>query len=83
MKKSPFKKPKAQFKRRKRRVCIFCADKKIIDYKDVGLLRRFLTDRGKIMSPRSSGCCTLHQRHVAQAIKHARQLGLLPFLVDQ
>lgn len=72
-----------QFKRIKRKPCLFCVEKKmVIDYKDVNLLRRFMTDRGKIASPRRSGCCTLHQRRVAKAIKHARQLGLLPYLVD-
>jgi small subunit ribosomal protein S18 len=69
------------FKKR-RRICIFCADNKTIDYKDIKLLRKFVTDRGKIMSPRGSGCCTLHQRWIARAIKHSRQLGLLPYLVD-
>ena len=74
--------PKGQFKRRKRKPCVFCIDKKVLDYKDASYVRRFMTDRGKIAPRRLTGCCALHQRHVAKVIKRARQLGLAPYLVD-
>jgi small subunit ribosomal protein S18 len=70
------------FKRKKRRPCVFCVDKKTIDYKDVAFVRRFITDRGKIAPRRMTGCCALHQRMVSTVVKRARQMGLVPFLVD-
>jgi len=73
---------KKPFKKRKKRPCVFCVEKIGLDYKDVSFLRRFMTDRGKIASPRSSGCCAFHQRMVAKVIKRARQMGLVPYLVD-
>jgi small subunit ribosomal protein S18 len=64
---------------RRRRVCAFCLEKtKVIDYKDVATLRRFLTERGKIRSRRKSGTCARHQRRLAVAVKRARHLALLP-----
>lgn len=66
-----------------RRVCAFCADGiKVIDYKDVELLRRFLTDWGKIKPRRKTGTCAKHQRQLAVAIKRARHLALLPFTAE-
>jgi small subunit ribosomal protein S18 len=56
---------------------------KTIDYKDVGTLRRFVTDRGKIRSRRKTGTCAKHQRRLAVAIKRARHLALLPFTAEQ
>ncbi len=77
------RKPKPQqFRRKKRRPCVFCVEKKGMDYKDVGFVRRFMTDRGKIAPRRITGCCALHQRMVARIIKRARQLGLVPYMVD-
>jgi len=71
------------FKKRKRRPCVFCADKKEdIDYKDIGFVRMFMTDRGKIAPRRMTGCCAFHQRKVAKAVKRARELGLVPYTVD-
>jgi len=62
------------------KVCAFCVDKlKTIDYKDVDLLRRYITDRGKIKPRRQTGTCAKHQRRLAVAIKRARHLALLPF----
>lgn len=62
------------------RACRFCADEKIkIDYKDVGLLRFFVTDRGKLVPRRISGCCAKHQREIAVAIRRARMIALVPF----
>ncbi|KAF0132841.1 MAG: small subunit ribosomal protein S18 [Candidatus Saganbacteria bacterium] len=76
------KKPAKLFRKRKKRVCTFCESKKKLDYKDLGLVRKFISDRGKISPRRSSGCCALHQRMVAKAIKRVREIGLVPFTVD-
>jgi len=66
--------------RGKKKVCIFCKDHiDWVDYKDVNLLRRFMSDRGKIRARRVSGNCAQHQRDVAVAIKTARELALLPY----
>lgn len=74
---SRFKKP---FPRRK--VCRFCADKiEYIDFKNVNLLRNFVSDRGKILSSRTTGVCTAHQRNLSVAILRARNIALLPFTV--
>src|SRR5436305_2463399 len=64
----------------KKKVCIFCSEHiKWVDYKDVNVLRRFMSDRGKIRARRVSGNCAQHQRDVAVAIKTARELALLPY----
>ena len=64
----------------KKKVCVFCSEHiKWVDYKDVNLLRRFMSDRGKIRARRVSGNCAQHQRDVAVAIKTARELALLPY----
>jgi small subunit ribosomal protein S18 len=66
--------------RGKMKVCIFCTSHvEWVDYKDVNLLRRFMSDRGKIKARRISGNCAQHQREVATAIKTARELALLPY----
>src|SRR5512143_587154 len=66
----------------RRKVCRFCADKKIgIDYKDPQLLKYFITDRGKIIPRRISGNCAAHQRKVGTAVKRARMIALMPFTV--
>jgi len=71
-----------RFQRRKK-VCAFCLDKsRAIDYKDIGTLRRYLTDRGKIKSRRKTGTCAKHQRRLATAVKRARHLALLPFTAE-
>jgi small subunit ribosomal protein S18 len=65
----------------RRKVCSFCADKNLkLDYKDVGLLRRFTTDRGRMIPRRITGCCAKHQRALSLAIKNARVMALLPFV---
>jgi small subunit ribosomal protein S18 len=62
------------------KICKFCADKNIaIDYKNIELLRRFVTEEGKIRPRRQTGTCAKHQRELATAIKRARHLALLPF----
>ncbi|NLN82893.1 MAG: 30S ribosomal protein S18 [Firmicutes bacterium] len=67
-------------RRPRRRVCTFCVDKvDHIDYKEVDRLRRFITERGKILPRRISGNCAKHQRKMTQAIKRARIIALLPF----
>ena len=73
--------PKSTFQRKpKRKFCQFCADKQdYVDYKDVNLLRKFMSDRGKIRARRVTGNCAQHQRDVAVAIKTARELVLLPY----
>ena len=64
----------------KRKVCRFCADKMdYIDFKNMNLLRSFITERGKILSSRTTGVCTSHQRGLLTAIKRARNVALLPF----
>ena len=69
--------------RKRKKICIFCADKvDYIDYKDTGKLRKFLSERGKILPRRISGTCAKHQRDVNNAIKRARQVALLPYVTD-
>ncbi len=61
--------------------CFFCSqNSKIIDYKDVELLRRFVSGQAKIIDPKYTGICAKHQRMLARAIKRARFMGLLPFV---
>ena len=70
-------------RRPRRKVCTFCVDKvEHIDYKDVAKLRRFITERGKILPRRISGNCAKHQRQVTVAIKRARNIALLPFTAE-
>ena len=63
----------------KPKICTFCADKIPIDYKDIVLLRRFVSERGKIEPRRRTGVCAKHQRKLSLAIKRARFLALLPY----
>ncbi len=70
-------------RRPRKRVCGFCVDKvQDVDYKDVGKLRKFITERGKILPRRISGNCAKHQRQVTVAIKLARNIALLPFTAE-
>ena len=68
----------------KRKVCAFCEDKncKFIDYKDVNRLKKFVTEKGKIIPSRQTGTCSRHQRELTTAIKRARNIALLPFSGD-
>ena len=66
----------------RKKVCRFCANKAKIDYKDADALRRFMTERGKILPRRITGTCAKHQREVAKAIKRARAICLLPYVAD-
>ena len=66
---------------RRKKVCIFCQDKvNDIDYKDVTKLRKFISERAKILPRRVSGTCALHQRQLTVAVKRARQMALLPYI---
>lgn len=70
-------------RRTRRKVCSFCVDKvEEIDYKDVAKLRRYITERGKILPRRISGNCAKHQRQMTTAIKRARNVALLPFTCE-
>lgn len=66
----------------RRKICRFCAEKvRDIDYKQIQILRTFITDSGKILSSRITGSCAKHQRQLAKGIKRARNLALLPYVV--
>lgn len=66
------------------KICQFCADKNItIDYKASDMLRRFVTEEGKIRPRRQTGTCARHQRELARAVKRARHIALLPFVSDR
>ena len=66
----------------KPKVCQFCSEKvEYIDYKDSALLRRYVSDRGKIRARRVSGCCARHQQDIAMAVKNAREMALLPYTI--
>mgnify|MGYP001023967183 FL=1 len=68
---------------RRKKLCQFCADKtEAIDYKDVDKLRKYITDRGKILPKRITGNCAIHQREVTKAVKRARIVALLPYTAD-
>jgi small subunit ribosomal protein S18 len=73
MAKAPIRKPK-------KKVCVFCKERvDYIDYKDTALLRKFVSDRGKIRARRVTGNCSQHQREVATAVKNSREMALLPY----
>ncbi|MCC7447555.1 MAG: 30S ribosomal protein S18 [Anaerolineae bacterium] len=72
-----------RFGPRRAKLCNFCLDKVAeVPYKDADLLRRYLTDRGKIRPRRQTGTCAKHQRSLARAVKRARHLALLPFTAE-
>ena len=67
----------------RKKVCAFCAEKaEFIDYKDVAKLRKYVTERGKILPKRITGTCAMHQREVTKAIKRARIVALLPYTAE-
>ena len=77
------RKMKPRPRKSRRKVCGFCVDKvEHIDYKDTAKLRRYISERGKIMPRRMSGVCAKHQRELAIAIKRARIVALLPYVAD-
>ncbi|HHW31342.1 MAG TPA: 30S ribosomal protein S18 [Clostridiaceae bacterium] len=70
-------------RRTKKKVCAFCMEKATeIDYKDVAKLRKYISERGKILPRRTSGNCAKHQRQLTTAIKRARHIALLPFTAE-
>ncbi|NCO37952.1 MAG: 30S ribosomal protein S18 [Armatimonadetes bacterium CG_4_10_14_3_um_filter_66_18] len=72
--------PRRYVRRPRKKVCSFCVDRQIpIDYKNASRLRGLMSDRGKILPRRQTGTCAKHQRQVAEAIKRARYIALLPF----
>ena len=72
-----------KFRRVRRKVCTFCVEKTThIDYKNAGKLRRYVSDRGKILTRRTTGTCASHQRALTHAIKRAREIALLPFTAE-
>ena len=69
--------------RKRKKVCTFCVDKVTsIDFKDAAKLRRFTSERGKILPRRTTGTCAAHQRQLTTAIKRARHIALLPYVAD-
>ena len=69
--------------RRRKKVCVFCSDENnLIDYKDVNKLKRYISERGKILPRRITGNCAKHQRALTVAIKRARHISLMPYVVD-
>ena len=69
--------------RKRRKVCQFCVDKAThVDYKDTARLRKYLSERGKILPRRTTGTCAQHQRQLTEAIKRARQIALLPYVAE-
>ena len=70
----------AEFYRKKKKVCYMCTGKDI-NYKDVETLKRYINDKGKILPRRVTGACARHQRHIAEQIKRARAIGLLPYTI--
>ena len=69
--------------RSRRKVCVFCSEKaKPIDYKDVATLRKYISERGKILPRRITGNCAKHQRALTVAIKRARHVAIMPYVVD-
>jgi len=69
--------------RRRKKVCVFCGDKNNeIDYKDVNKLKRYVSERGKILPRRITGTCAKHQRTLTVAVKRARHVALMPYSID-
>ena len=69
-------------KRRRKKVCVFCGKDNVIDYKDTNKLKRYVSERGKILPRRITGNCAKHQRALTVAIKRARHIALMPYTMD-
>ena len=67
---------------RRKKVCVFCGKDNVIDYKDVNKLKRYISERGKILPRRITGNCAKHQRALTVAIKRARHIALMPYVTD-
>lgn len=69
--------------RRRKKVCVFCGEENaVIDYKDVNKLRKYVSERGKILPRRITGTCARHQRALTTAVKRARHIALMPYVQD-
>jgi small subunit ribosomal protein S18 len=68
--------------RRRKKVCVFCGKDNVIDYKDTNKLKRYISERGKILPRRITGNCAKHQRALTVAIKRARHISLMPYVTD-
>lgn len=74
--------PKRRGGRRRRKVCVFCGKDNVIDYKDTAKLKRFVSERGKILPRRITGNCAKHQRAITVAVKRARHIALMPYTAE-
>ncbi|MER3410415.1 MAG: 30S ribosomal protein S18 [Thermoleophilia bacterium] len=78
------KRPGAKDGQIRKRNCLFCREKiEDVDYKEVSLLRRFLSEKGKIRSRRITGACRKHQNQISVAVKRAREMALLPYVAER
>ena len=68
--------------RRRKKVCVFCGKEKTIDYKDAATLKKYVSERGKILPRRITGTCAKHQRALTAAIKRARHVAIMPYVQD-
>ena len=69
----------AEFYRKKKKICQMCAGKSV-DYKDTVIINKYINDKGKILPRRMTGACAKHQRHIANQVKYARYMALIPFV---
>ena len=74
--------PKRRPMHRRRKVCVFCVKTAVIDYKDTNTLKKYVSERGKILPRRVTGTCAEHQRELTLAIKRARHIALMPYVQD-
>ena len=69
----------AEYRRKKKKICQMCAGKSV-DYKDVMIINKYISENGKILPRRMTGACAKHQRHIAEQIKYARFMALIPYV---
>ena len=69
----------AEFYRKKKKICQMCAGKSV-DYKDTVIINKYINEKGKILPRRVTGACAKHQRHIAEQVKYARHMALIPFV---
>ena len=73
-----------RFRKQRKKVCVLCSDKNFeLDYKNPEQLRKFINDKGKILPRRTTGACAKHQRHIAEQIKYARFMALVPYVNEK
>ena len=78
----PDSKMKRGGSRKRKKVCVFCGENNAIDYKDTAKLRKYVSERGKILPRRVTGTCAKHQRAITVAVKRARHIALMPYTVE-